>query len=218
MGQLASNVYYETGIHAGQLWKQYDFEGQITEHFYDDFGRTTGKFYFAESATDPAMGVLFTYNSLGQLVEVTETHGIDITTSNYPSAFLPPLAAPWRVPWLDIRILWLASVLLLVLAVLLAFKGTGGRTSPSAATGAHAPIQRRPRPRYPALAPHYRYISLTLIVALLLADPNLQTLWTAHAQITPPTNDDETRTTTFTFDFEGRLTQVAAPEGTIHYG
>ena len=234
MGQVSSKLYYTNGIHAGQLWKEYDFKGQVTEYFYDDFGRATGTFYFAESSSDPAMGVLFNFNGLGQLAKVIETHGIDATETNYPSAFLPPVTGRWRLPWPNVPVVWLLVALFLALAIFLQTLETVLRCRiarlsralslvlPGSAGLSEAQRQPHPRPprrhHHPVLAPHYRFISYALIAALLLADANLQTLWTAHADITPPTNDDETRTTTFTYDFEGRLTQVAAPEGKIHYG
>jgi len=64
----------------------------------------------------------------------------------------------------------------------------------------------------------WRFVTYVVIVCLLGTDPRFD-FFTLHAQCTIPWNPSTptTRVTQFSYDFDGRLTQMNAPEGVINY-
>src|SRR5205823_4826471 len=68
----------------------------------------------------------------------------------------------------------------------------------------------------------WRYATYAVVISLLGSDPRLD-FFAMHAyaqSCSLPTNDsnDFVRTTDFTYDFDGHLTQLNCPEGVINYG
>ncbi len=66
----------------------------------------------------------------------------------------------------------------------------------------------------------WRATTYVLIVCLIGSDPHFDSLWTAHAacgDVPSNTSTDTTRVTSFSYDFDGHLTQVNSPEGYINY-
>jgi YD repeat-containing protein len=245
MGETETNVYNAKG----QLWKRYDFKGQKTELVYDKFGRTSAKFFFHAGAAYPSNAVCYQFNTLGQLWKIVERSGADATTNacdgyasmvgvpNVGQRFQPAswleviVAALTRVPapmtggMLAVVLLAVAyfaiprtvrreltaSLLEACRAQLFSLSAPGGEGRGEVAVG----FRKRFLPAF-----GWRFASLFTIIALLATDPHFDSLFTAQAACTIPSNSstETTRLTEFAYDDEVRLAQVNAPEGVINYG
>jgi len=77
-------------------------------------------------------------------------------------------------------------------------------------------LSRSRRPYLPSIV--WRFVTYGVIVCLLGTDPRFD-FFTLHAQCTTPWNPSTptTRVTQFSYDFDGRVTQMNAPEGVINY-
>jgi len=78
------------------------------------------------------------------------------------------------------------------------------------------PAGRVPRLYAPSL--FWRFVTYILVVCLLGTDPRLD-FFTLHAQCANPWNPSTptTRITQFSYDFDGHVTQMNAPEGAINH-
>jgi hypothetical protein len=87
------------------LTNQIDFKGQQKQTRYDRFGRVATNYYFAApNSTYPSNAVIYLYNHLGQLTNITEKFGTE-ASSGYLAALRRPsgrfaalLATLGRVP------------------------------------------------------------------------------------------------------------------------
>lgn len=87
MGGAGTTNHYNT---LGQLTNQVDFKGQRKQIRYDHFGRVGTNFYFTSlTATHPSNTVVYLYNHLGQLTNITERIGAD-ASSGYVAALGMP--------------------------------------------------------------------------------------------------------------------------------
>lgn len=67
----------------------------------------------------------------------------------------------------------------------------------------------------------WRFATLITLAALIANEPGMDSLWTARADYSYPSNDisnPSVRYTYFSYDFDGHLVQVNCPEGVINYG
>jgi len=241
MGGTETNVYTTNGV-IGLLWKQYDFKGQHTEFVYDKLGRVKARFLIQAGAVIPDEAVCYVYNQLGQVSETVERYGADATTNacdGYASIvglpkdnsglFASLMASVNRYPNVSggltgLTLLGMAIVMIparkrrqireLALEIydeqMEAFWALAGRVSPV----------RGHRRRLKLPSHGWRFATLITLAALIANEPGVDQLWTAHAQCfyPPNTSTPTTRLTFYTYDLDGRLTQVNAPEGVINYG
>jgi RHS repeat-associated protein len=223
----------------GKLWKQYDFNGQMVEHRYDNFGRETNKYYFVAGQTQyPSNSVTYSYNQLGQLTNVIQRYGGD-ASSNYS-----PLADAHQIaPSIGEKLMaklncnpelsgGLTVVPLLALGMALvprdkrqrfgvalkrAFDTYWVLANASTRVRGIRRARRVSRLRMPSLG--WRLVASVLLFAFIGNQPGLDQLWTAHAACVYPNNYSTatTRITGFSYDVDGHLTQVNSPEGVINY-
>jgi RHS repeat-associated protein len=71
LGQVQSNAYNASG----QLFRQTDFKGQVTELLYDNFGRITNRNLYAAGSNTPSQKVAIAYDTMGRLDTITDARG-----------------------------------------------------------------------------------------------------------------------------------------------
>jgi RHS repeat-associated protein len=238
MGQLATNVYASTTTTnhlKGQLWRQYDYKGQWTQYQYDRYGRVAAKYLFAVGASAPSNSVVYTYNTLGQLVQTVEYFGTN-SSQGLVLALGPDHSSPGAKMMACLNRNPNATGGMAVLALLgLAFVAvprTKRRELKNLALaiwdeqmeafhalfgGMFARSFGRRRLRLPSYG--WRFATLITLAALIANEPGMDSLWTARADYSYPGNNSTptTRITTFAYDNDGHLAQVNCPEGVINY-
>jgi RHS repeat-associated protein len=213
----------------GQTATSYDFKGQRTELYYDRFGRVTNKFYFLPSSSHPSNSVSYAYNRFDQLTNIIERYNGDadaIYAANNvepePRYFAKALtlvaqtAPKWGASMVVLSLFWLLLNLPLgrKLRNVLAwyYLGGGWRLKVAAV--------RDRRTRYVRLPSYFwRTVTLVTLCVLIVDDPAWDNMFAARASCDIPGTDSTLtkRTTNFSYDAEGRLMQVNAPEGVINY-
>jgi YD repeat-containing protein len=216
----------------GLLWKQFDFLGQMTEHRYDNFGRETNKYYFATGATSPSYAVSYAYNQLDQLTNVTQFYGTN-ASSGYVALAYNELNSP-RLP-MTARLIasvnhhpsfYAGTTALLMACMAIVVVPREKRRFLVLVVGDEVArlksVMRRPysnngRLRMPSS--FWRFVSPIALLAVIFSEPGYYQFCTAQAQCDIPNNfsTPTVRTTNFTYDVEGNLTQVNSPEGVINY-
>lgn len=87
MGGASTTNHYNA---LGQLTNQVDFKGQRKQTRYDRFGRVGTNYYFATlTSTYPSNTVVYLYNQLGQLTNITERSGTDASTGYVAALGMP---------------------------------------------------------------------------------------------------------------------------------
>jgi RHS repeat-associated protein len=225
MGQTETNVYNALG----QLWRHYDFKGQREEFAYDSFGRVKAKFFFAVGAAQPTNATCYVYDSLGRVQKIIERSGTSLDTNvcnaysmlnkggggNTMLASLEHGAIGHAAPLsaFPLACLGLALLPAEVRRALKLFYLRGGWRWRS---------RRGKRRVHMYLSPLWlRAVSLVLMVAVVgTLSPGLDLIPKVRASCAIPSNptvNDGERTTIFTYDLDGRLTQANTPEGVVNY-
>jgi len=234
MGQINTQAVYNV---RGQLWKEYDFNGQTVEHRYDNFGRQTNKYYFTAGATMPTYSVSYAYDKLNQLTNVTQLYGSMANSSYQPLARngddIVPVSpsAKWMASLNRSPNLSSGLTVTLMLAFGMAMVSREKRRRFALALWGewqtsvqllwdHTPSHTKPKTR--SLRPpslFWRFASVVTMLAVLANQPGADRLWTAHGQCVYPPNfsNTTTRITSYSYDFDGHVTQVNSPEGVINY-
>lgn len=235
---------YTTFNSFGQMATNYDFEGQRTEFYYDQYGRLTNKFYFYSGQTHPSNAVSYAYNQLNQVTNIIERYGADADNSYAMNdgprddffagrerhfvraafASITTSASKWGGP--SLAIIAFCAVFVLIpggrkLRQMLAeyYLRGGWKALPEF----RFKEQRISPYKLAKWMPSYfwRAVSVITIIALVVDDP----CWNqVFAQCAPPAANNianstpTTRITSYTYDSDGRTTQMNTPEGYINYG
>jgi RHS repeat-associated protein len=224
----------------GQLKTNYDFMGQRTELRYDQFGQLTNTYYFVPGQTHPSNAVSYAYDQLGRVTDVIQRYGSDAANSytlldNGGQRFQPvsifakavalvTTSGPkWGGPFVAFAAFCLVFILvpggrkLRDILVWYILRG-GWKALPKLRFR-----ERRISPYKLArwVPSHFwRAVTLVTLAIYIFDDP----AWNrAFGQCSPPASDNianstlTTRITTYTYDFDGHMTQMNSPEGYINY-
>lgn len=229
---------YETYNSLGQVVTNFDFKGQWTKFAYDQFGRTKAKFFFT-SAGYLSNSVCYEYDELDRITNITERYGDDAATNSCdgylalvgldlgPHVPSTPVLAKLALPSTPlIAVILLCAVLTLV---------PSGRKLRQMLVGYYLQkgwkVALRSKRKERSISvyklvkwrPSYfwRAITVLTVIALIADDSSWDR---SFAQCTPPVSSNvanstfTTRITSYTYDFDGHITQMNSPEGYINYG
>src|SRR5450756_1319144 len=239
LGQVETNIYATdttTNHIKGQLWRHYDFLGQRTEYLYDQFGRMRAKYLFGVNGAVPTNSVSYTYNALGQLAQLKENYGTNASPGyaylggghSGPGARM--LAFVGQNPEASGGVTALALMALAAAAIprrkrreLMAFAleiYDEHRELFAALIKAAQATRRRGSRRLRLPSYGWRFATLITLAAIIGNEPGMDSLWTARADYTYPSNASTptTRYTFFAYDIDGHLVQINTSEGVVNYG
>jgi len=226
MGQTNMATIYNA---KGQVWKQYDFMGQMIEHRYDNFGRETNKTYFADGAATASYAVSYAYNQLNQLTNVTQFYGSAASqfyaTANPNAKGIAAVPAKLMASLNRYPNFFGSTTVLFMLSLAMAIVPAEKRRRFILAVGIEVTrlksacrvVAQQRRIHMPS---HFwRFVSPVTMLAVILSEPGYYEYCTVRADCIFPPNPSYQNVfvTTLTYDVQGNLTQVNSPEGVINY-
>lgn len=227
----------------GQLRTNYDFSGQRTELRYDQFGQLTNTYDFVQGQTHPSNAVSYAYDQLGRVTNIIQLYGTNAADSyamndGPTDKFFAGRERHFlRAALMSITTTapkWGGSLVALVAFCAVFILVPSGRKLRQILARYYlcGGWKLLPKPRFgeKRISPYklakwmpsyfWRAVSVVTIIVFVADDLSWNQVF---AQCSPPASNNlanctsNTRITSYTYDFDGHMTQMNSPEGYINY-